>query len=245
LQVKLRAWRRIGEILSKANVDKSTCVTGSSAFGGLTGAFNMAEYIRRVRAAFKGQKSIEELTDNAMRQALKIAELPLDFFDQNIEKHVSIDSMVGAFALLERREFERSPEGKIELEMRRKNAEQREAAQAAWHEKWNKAEQERQQIAKQDAAELAAFKVERDKAFEEVGITLDRRDRDEMHQIVFLLKKKIYELLRTAAFNNRTTMQAILRSGLLMWFIAHGYDIPPDVMGLRPTQPNQSATHPE
>jgi hypothetical protein len=36
----------------------------------------------------------------------------------------------------------------------------------------------------------------------EVGITLDRRDREQMHQIVFLLKKSIYEILRQAAFDS-------------------------------------------
>jgi hypothetical protein len=87
-------------------------------------------------------------------------------------------------------------------------------------------------------AEAKALLRARDLALDEVGITLDRRDREQMHQIVFLLKKSIHEILRQAAFDNRTTMQSILRSGLMMWFVAHGYTVPTAGMKL-PRRENQ------
>ena len=79
---------------------------------------------------------------------------------------------------------------------------------------------------------MRRLKEAQDQAFSEVGITLDRRDRERMHQIVFLLKKKIYEILRRASFDNRQTMQSILRSGLMMWFIANGYDVSAEDLSL-------------
>lgn len=64
------------------------------------------------------------------------------------------------------------------------------------------------------------------------SVLLDRRDREQMHATVFLLKRSVHEILRKAAFDHRMTMQAIIRSGLMMWFAAHGYSIPIDDMNL-------------
>jgi hypothetical protein len=237
LQVKIRAWRRIGEILLSANIDRSECNTG------LHGAFNKAEYIRRIRAAFKGHKDVEELNDGAFSQALKIAEMPDDFFARNAESCTSISALLRDFADIQRREWEASPEGQAQLkEWDRRNR----AVMAAQHEEGRiraaqqqkedraRAAQQREEAERQrDARALVAA---RDIAFDEVGITLDRRDRERMHQIVFLLKKSIHKILRQAAFDNRMTMQAILRSGLMMWLVAHGYTVPADDMKLPQTR---------
>jgi hypothetical protein len=67
-----------------------------------------------------------------------------------------------------------------------------------------------------------------DVALEEVGITLDRKDRLNMKEVVFLIKNDIHEVMRKAAFDEKITMQEILRRGLKMWLIAHGYDFPED-----------------
>lgn len=226
LQVKIRAWRRIGEILIGAGIDKSECNTHSD------GTFNTAEYIRRIRASFQGNKAIEELSDAAVRQALRIGELSSNFFDQNVGKFSSIDAIVNAFAAVQRREWEATPEGQAELKERTARAKEWEKKQQQEARQQTKQQQEEAQLRQVEAASIDALMVERNKAFAEVGITLERHDREHMHQIVFLLKKSIHEILRQAAFDNRTTMQSILRAGLMMWFIAHGYDVPADDMHL-------------
>jgi hypothetical protein len=215
MQIKIRAWRRIGEILVSTKVEAKPDDT-------------TAEYIRKIRASFKGNKQIEELGDNAFRQALKIMTVPHEFFEKNVENNPSIDGLVSAFAMLQRREWEATPKGQAELKEREKSAEKASRENAAMQ-----VELERQNwLQRKEAAELEVLKQARDEALSEVGITLDRRDRDEMQQIIFLIKKSIHDILRQAAFDNRTTMQAILRSGLMMWFVANGYLVPTEDMGL-------------
>ncbi|PWT79151.1 MAG: hypothetical protein C5B60_00160 [Chloroflexi bacterium] len=228
LQIKIRAWRRIGEILNGAGVDKATCKMPPSQGDG----FNMAEYIRKIRAVFKGDSDVADLSDNAFRHALKVAEMPKEFFDKHAGEHASIDSLVASFIGFQRREWEKSPEGQAELKRQR-------TVDERWHKNYQEQlkvqERERREQAQRDqeeAADINALLAERDAAFNEVGITLDRRDRKQMHQIVFLLKKQVYETLRQAAFDHRTTMQAVLRAGLMMWFIAHGYQVPAGDMKL-------------
>jgi len=237
LQVKIRAWRRIGEILASANIDKATCYTPHKGRG--ANVFNFSEYVRRIRVAFEGRTEVEQLSDQGIRQALKIAELPSEFFDKNVGKHASIDSLLDSFAALQRKEWEMSPEGQAKLkelnelqEIRKQQEIIQQQEELQRKEKESAILQEcLNQRAKEDA-DLKILKAERDKAFDEVGITLERRDREQMQQIVFLLKKSIHEILRQAAFDNHTTMQSILRSGLMMWFIAHGYNVPTDDMKL-------------
>jgi hypothetical protein len=202
LQIKLRAWRRIGEILVGCGDDKSECNTA-------------IEYIRRIRAAFGSLKEIEELSDEAFRQALKIAEMPDDFFNRNTENCTSIAALVRTFTDIQHREWEASPEGQAQLKEWDRRNQAAMAAQykegqirAAQQQKEAARQQEEIELRRKDAVDARALLASRDIAFEEVGITLDRRDREQMHQIVFLLKKSIHEILRQAAFDNRTTMQA-------------------------------------
>ena len=213
LQVKLRAWRRISEILT-GSADRSGCNT-------------VADYIRKIKRKFDGRKDIEDLPDHAFRQAIKLAEVPADFFEKTVMKSDNINDIVGAFASFKHRLWSESAEGKAELK-------RREAEMVRNREHYAEQEQARQaeEAAKQAKlaerqSKFAEFEKIQEEAFKEVGITLDRRYRKDMKQVVFLIKDSIYETLRQAAFDNRITMQSILRSGLIMWFIAHGYKIGP------------------
>lgn len=148
---------------------------------------------------------------------------------------------MGAFVQFRRREWEATPEGQAELEKQQKQ-------QKEWEKKYQKEKQqaeterlkkaaeeaEKSREAAEEKVEIDKLKTARDEAFEDVGITLDRRDRENMRTVVFLIKKQIHEVLRQAAFDQRMTMQAILRSGLAMWFVAHGYNVSIDEMDLRP-----------
>lgn len=215
MQIKIRAWRRIGEILIGAKIDKATCNTLR------TGAFNMAEYIRKIRAFFKKDKSVEKLPDNVFRQAIAIAEVPEEFFTKNVTRCTSVDHLISMYAQLQRREWEATPEGqkeKADIELYvKKELEEREQRQE------EKAKQAEEQAEEQ--AELDTLRKAQAEAFNEVGITLERHDRKRMVQVVFLIKRELHEVLRQAAFDNHMTMQGVLRSGLAMWLFAHGYKV--------------------
>jgi hypothetical protein len=219
LQIKLRAWRRIGELLNE--IDCSDCETLTARY-------------RKIRSVFQGVAAVDEMSDSAMREALRVASLPADFFERNVEDHGSIYSIMFAYERLQRERWAASPEGQEELK-------QQEQRNKRWREEdaQRTAEQKAKAAAEAAAAErehktIVALMAAHEEAVSEVGVTLDRRDRERMREIVFLIKDQIHEALRQAAFDQRMTMQAVLRSGLAMWFIAHGYDVPLSEMDLRP-----------
>lgn len=213
--VKLRAWRKIGEFL--ITVDSSDCET-------------MAARIRKVRASFDRDPSVKKMSDSAIGNALKLGELRDDFFEQEVGYHSSVSTMLAAYQRLVFQEWRASPEGqavakKTEAELARRTVEQEEAntrERAKAHEAYQKAQQEK--------ADLAALNAAR----EEVGYTMDRRDRERMREVMLLLKDPVHKVLRQAAFDRHMTMQAVLRSGLAMWFIANGYAV--DLDDLQPKQ---------
>lgn len=226
IQIKLRAWRRIGELLS--TVDRSDC------------GDNVAAQIRKIMAAFKGNEAVEELSDSAIREALRLAALPADFFERNVADHRNCHTLCFAYERLQRERWEASPAGQKELKRREKERKELEAAQAE-----RRAEKEAHDAQQAAAAEiqqrtLLALQAAHQEAISEVGVTLDRRDRERMREVVFLIKDSVHEALRQAAFDKRMTMQAVLRAGLAMWFIAHGYDVPLSELDLRP-KPGQRA----
>jgi hypothetical protein len=60
----------------------------------------------------------------------------------------------------------------------------------------------------------------------DVGITLERKDRANMKQVVFLIRDEVHAVMRKAAFDKKITMQEVLRRGLKLWLDANGYDWP-------------------
>jgi hypothetical protein len=199
LEVKIRAWRRLAEIFSTVSED---------------GCGSVTVYINKIRAAFPDCP----VNDSQIRNALKLGKVPSDFFEQNVEENNSVEAMIRSYSTMLDIQWRESPEGKEQRRIWRRQAQEQERRYA-------KEEKARAAAKELDDEDIQRLKIKRDEAFAEVGITLDRRDRENMHQVVFLIKKQIHEVLRQAAFDNRTTMQAILRSGLAMWFIANGYDV--------------------
>ena len=228
LEIKLRAWRRIGEVLSQ--IDDSDCPT-------------VAARIRKVRAGFGNV--LNGINDTALGQALRVADLPADFFEREVRDHKSIYSLLFAYQALqttianeayriEKERWAATPEGKKEIVEKQKEEMRRQREREELERQRTARLAEEAQEREQEAMDLIELRKIRNEAFNEVGFTLDRHDREQMKQIVFLLKKQIYEILRQAAFDNRMTMQAILRQGLVLWFIAHGYDVEIKEMDLRP-----------
>jgi hypothetical protein len=212
LEIKLRAWRRIGELLF--TVDDSDCET-------------RAAYIRKIKKAMPEL----DLHESAIRQALQIANVSDEFFEQHAGKSHTIYTIVTAYERDEHQRWLATPEGQ-KWQKEQREREERESAPPT-----------PEQVARKEAAdarfehkfkEAWALRELRDEALREVGITLERHDRENMRSIVFLLKNSIHEVLRQAAFDHHTTMQAILRDGLSMWLRAHGYAVTIEEMDLRP-----------
>jgi hypothetical protein len=216
--VKLRAWRKIGEFMLTL---------------GATDGETPTEHLRRIRTLFHDDPSIKEMSDVAIRNAVKLGGLPADFFEREIGKHSSVSGMIIAYQHFMDAEWQASPEGREELKRRKESDEKREAARAARdaeeQAEWAERQQEERESLEQQTRDLAALKAAR----EEVGFTMDRRDRERMREVVFLIKAPIHEQLRQAAFDHRITMQAILRAGLAMWLVANGYPVNLDDMGLK------------
>jgi hypothetical protein len=208
LQIKLRAWRRIGQIIIN--------IAGVYEEGRET----QAAYCRRARA----EVDTGEMSDWNIIQAARLGQLPDDFFEDYAEDHRSIDSLLRTYREVKNAEWLATPEGqaakkaddKRQAELKKKFAEddKRRAREQA--------EKLRKEI--EDKEDYEDYIASRDEAFGEVGLTMDRRDRKEMKEIVFMIKKPVHERLRQAAFDKRVTMQSVLRAGLKMWFVAHDYD---------------------
>jgi len=218
LQIKLRAWRRIGEILR--TVDVSDCVNP------LNGAPNVAAQMRKLRTAFADDPSVTEMKDSELRNALNVASLPEEFFEEQSDRHPSIYSLMNAFSRYERERWEASPAGQAELKRQEENRKEREKRDSEIVKEWTAKEIER--AARQvESDEEVRERRERGvrEALDEVGITLTRKDRANMREVVFLIRDTVHAELRQAAFDHHMTMQAVLRSGLAMWFAAHGYSV--------------------
>jgi hypothetical protein len=209
IEIKLRAWRRLGELLTRVELPDGE-----------------GRYPRTIRDALQGDLAIAAISDDTIRQSLRIAALPDVFFNREVGDQKSSHSLLCAYERFERDEYMKTPAGRAELARREAEEKRREA----YRDERRKEEAEREQRAQEEtrqriAAERAIVEAHRE-AMNEVGVTLERRDRERMREVVFLIKEPIHEALRQAAFDKRMTMQAILRSGLAMWFAAHGYDVP-------------------
>ena len=205
LAVKMRAWRRIGEICKQ--IDQTDCATKT------------AYYVKIGR-------KYPEISVSQISNALRLADVPLDFFESalNSTSTASVSGIIYGYEGHVHRLWEQSPEGQAEIARHRERY--------AEQEKWN-AEQSKR--AKEEAAEkeldtrhqLALQNeiwTEFVTAGQEVGYTMDRRDRKTMKSVVLLLNESLHSVLRQAAFDKHMTMQAVLRSGLEAWLLYNCYD---------------------
>jgi hypothetical protein len=209
-EVKLRAFRRMGEIII-AGMDFSQCESHSAK-------------VRLVRAS-TSDIEIESLNDSQLLNAIRLAELPEDGFEAAIDRvNGSITSMLRfgdpSWLAAQERESKAAEERRKQWERDRPKREEQERIAA---EERAKAAEEQRQDALAELAEVERLKAANDEAMREAGVTLNRRDRKKQHQLVFIMKTAVYETLRDAAHEKRVTMHEVLRRGLAMWFSAHGY----------------------
>lgn len=230
LEIKMRAWRRLGEIF-RAFVTPD-CET-------------FAACVRKVRATIH-DRALDEMSDIHIKQAIDVAQLPSDFFEANIGGDSALSGLLSAFERLQDERWKASPEGQkeakriaeITAEARAEDAKAEAKRQAKALEEHERAKEKLRLLDALEGAHFDAVRANRklevrelqDARYSEdpkaVGISLERHDREPMHTTVFLLRESVHEVLRKAAFDNRMTRHAVLREGLAMWFIANGYDAP-------------------
>lgn len=205
--IKLRAWRRIGEICAKIkrNTDES-----------------QTAHHRRISELYNNIITYSQITT-----AIRLAEVPIEYFEKAmITDGGSASRIIYGYQAFLRQQWENSPEGKAEL---KKQEEAIKAARVKEEELRTKENEEN----KERIAE-AVFMQDKQKtlwkefveASAEVGYTMDRRDRKTMKSVVLLLNSAVHGVLRKAAFEKHMTMQGVLRRGLETWLICNGYDVP-------------------
>jgi len=208
-RVRARAWRRIGELVA-------------SAVKFYDGETQVAR-VKKVRAAFPDDSTVADMSDARIIEIMRLMEISDADFEHAIQQEIN---------------------GSIVDLLRRTPA--HEAWVAANHRATAAAAKQNEQYAKGQQAEFAKQQAEdakqrarEDRHFDElaeaaavamrdVGITLERKDRANMKQVVFLIKEEVHAVMRQAAFDKRITMQEVLRRGLKLWLEANGYDFPDD-----------------
>lgn len=199
-RVRLRAFRRMTELF--ATVD-------------MTGATNRKTQVKRIRASFT-EAAIAHMGDYTIEQLLRLMTVP----EVEFESAINQPDLTGSINDL----VNRTPQRQVEL----KEAEERKLRMAAADEQIYRERHQpngdltdiEQQVEWNDLRTASA------RAFQEVGLTLDRRFRAEMMQVVFIIKNDVHAVMRQAAFDQKITMAEVLRRGLKMWLTAHHYEFP-------------------
>lgn len=202
-RVKMRAWRRIGEIFSV--VDFTGCETQTSK-------------IKKIRAKFSDDKTVAEISDSRLLQIIKLMAVTESEFEQAIKTFVggSIESLILT-----------TPTKRAEI---RETIRQQEVIAERYKGRDAAADRAANKAANLQHAHDVELRGESETAMREIGITLERKDRLRMKQVVFLIKKEVHEVMRQAAFDKRITMQEVLRRGLKLWLEANGYDFPTETV---------------
>ena len=221
-RVRLRAWRRIGELFSTVDLTdiKPTKHHWKQGEGGPVWITQAAK-VRKIRESFPDDPTVEDMKDARISEILRLMEITDEEFEYAISQQISgtiIDVM------------RRTPA----VEAEREKAERRHAASFQKNEKKRLEEEakSRERIAAAmernalDCKHINELHHAASEAMKDVGITLERKDRANMKQVVFLIKDSVHEALRKAAFDKKITMQDVLRRGLRLWLEANGYDWP-------------------
>ena len=204
-RIKVRAWRRIGELLS--SVDVTRCET-------------QAAKIKAVKAAFSGDPTVAKMTDSRIGEIMRLMAISDADFEYAIKQNIK-----GSLGDI----FRRTPAYEAQVVAENQKLEQRR----------KQAEKPKQEGATEREAKSSRWRLEDDHldelwqsaniAMKDVGITLERKDRANIKQVVFLIKAEVHAVMRRAAFDKKITMQDVLRRGLKLWLEANGYEFPDDV----------------
>jgi hypothetical protein len=200
-RIRVRAWRRISELLS--SVDLSACETQTAK-------------VKKIRTAFPDDGTIADMPDSRIIELIKLIDMPASDFEFAVNQEIS-----GSLPDLLRR----TPAYVAMVEENRRARDKADREYAEKREQREHEEREQDNIQTKHINELWGAA---NQAMKEVGITLKRKDRANIKQVVFLIKDDVHAVMRQAAFDKHITMQEVLRRGLKLWLEANGYDWPSD-----------------
>lgn len=205
LIIKIRAWRRIGEIIGE--VPNINCKTRT-------------DYLKKINKTYK------DIKIGQISQALNLASMPMEFFEPAVADAKGVLDLIKKYNEHVHTLWLETEEGKRQVERDQKKIAEWEAKFCKEHNVTSYDEYEEKEAAKEEAIEHYREELWEgfEKASEEVGYTMDRRDRKKMKSVVLLMNDEMHEVLRQAAFDKKITMQAILRKGLEIWLAANGYE---------------------
>lgn len=205
-EIRLRAWRRMSEII--ATVDVSKCPT-------------QRKMVETVRAKL-GEAATKMLTDSRIIQLIKLAGVPDHGFEAAVKKcGNSIDAMIREAHPASIEERNRAKESKKRWEeeaLKRAKEESRAAAEAEKMRAKEEAEAAKRADAVIDMVKKSAIMEA------EVGLTLSPKAKAHLVEFKVMMDRKMHDQLRDAAHERRTTMWAILREASNYWFVVNGYD---------------------
>jgi uncharacterized protein YjiS (DUF1127 family) len=197
-EVRLRAWRRMGKLFS--DVDTSKCET-------------VAAKIKAIRKAHANDPTLRDISDSRLREILDLMSISDSDFDRAISHELNTGSIPDLLSHVPGRVHAYPAPTPLTANEAAKRS-RSDARRKVWDEAANR-----------NVSELLEAS---DEALRDVGLTLLRKDRANMKQVVFLIKEPIHAVMRKASFDHKITMQDILRRGLRMWLVENGYDFPED-----------------
>lgn len=202
-EIRLRAWRRMSEIIG--TVDVSKCPTQKA----------MAALVRDTL----GHEATHMISDSRIIQLIKLAGVPDRSFEAEAANGINIE------LLIYRAHPEQIKKRKDQEDLAKARAEQDEAKR---HEHEQRAAKNAVQEAKEREARAdAVIKMVKEKAImevPEVGLTLTPKAKANLVSFSVMMDRKMHEQLRDAAHERRATMWEILREASNIWFVVNGYD---------------------
>jgi uncharacterized protein YjiS (DUF1127 family) len=168
----------------------------------------VAAKIKTIRKAHADDPTLQNIGDSRLREILDLMSISDDEFDRAISHELNTGSIRDLLSHVPGRFPAYPTPTPSEVAKRPKPDVRRDG----WVEAANR-----------NLSELLEASEE---ALKDVGLTLLRKDRASMKQVVFLIKEPIHAVMRKAAFDHKITMQDILRRGLRMWLVENGYDFP-------------------
>ena len=196
-EVRLRAWRKMAEIV--ARVDVSGCRSQ-----------NEMEALVREKL---GAQATTMLSKSRIIQLIKLSGVP----ERNFEAEVGNcnGSLINIIARAHPEEIEKRNNINEAMQKQQEEVDERKKTEAAVFEGYRR-----------NKSDLIAKMVKKHAIIEapEVGLTLTPQAREGLVAFSVMMDRKMHDQLRDAAHQRRTTIWAILREASNYWFVVNGYD---------------------
>jgi hypothetical protein len=204
-EIKLRAWRRMSEIV--ASVDVSKCA-------------RQKDMIEKVRSTL-GADGTAMLSDSRIIELIRLSGVPEAGFEAAVsnKRTTSVGAVIAQAHpdAIRRRQEDEAKQRDSRRRYEERRAEEEEAAKVSAKER---AKAEKELIKKLEDHVKREGIVDAN----EVGLTLTADAADHLVKFTIMMDKKMHDQLRDAAHERRVTMWSILREATNYWFVVNGYE---------------------